>query len=407
MRSLLVLRGALGMFCLVGLCAAEAQAQPGLSAGQRATVSGQLALGVALVRDIGGKAGAVSLSPYSVHSAVSLARIGASGATAQELDRLLGVGGGPDAEQSSYGPLNQAVFSGSDPDTVVALGNSIWLSSAITPRPAFLAGASESFGALARTVDFADPAVKDEINGWVRGITNGLIPELLKARLDPSTLAALVNSLYLKAAWVNQFDKEATHDGSYWISESESIQHPLMHDTVFNRGYYEDKEWQAAAFPLAKGRFKFTVLLPRARRSAKSISAGLSVGLLNKALMAERSQKLEVTLPTMKVRARPDVEAYLRARAPGAFGPKADFSALAQEPVRISSVVHETVVSLDEKGVEAAAATAIIMVASAAPFGKADEPVLFTVDRPFVYVITHAETGAPLFLGVVGDPRES
>jgi serpin B len=270
-----------------------------------------------------------------------------------------------------------------------------------------LAGASESFGALARTVDFADPAVKDEINGWVRGITNGLIPELLKARLDPSTLAALVNSLYLKAAWVNQFDKEATHDGSYWISESESIQHPLMHDTVFNRGYYEDKEWQAAAFPLAKGRFKFTVLLPRARRSAKSISAGLSVGLLNKALMAERSQKLEVTLPTMKVRSRPDVEAYLRARAPGAFGPKADFSALAQEPVRISSVVHETVVSVDEKGVEAAAATAIIMVASAAPFGKADEPVLFTVDRPFVYVITHAETGAPLFLGVVGDPRES
>jgi hypothetical protein len=101
MRSLLVLRGALGMFCLVGLCAAEAQAQPGLSAGQRSTVSGQLALGVALVRDIGGKAGAVSLSPYSVHSAVSLARIGASGATAQELDRLLGLRGGPDAEKSS------------------------------------------------------------------------------------------------------------------------------------------------------------------------------------------------------------------------------------------------------------------------------------------------------------------
>jgi serpin B len=58
-------------------------------------------------------------------------------------------------------------------------------------------------------------------------------------------------------------------------------------------------------------------------------------------------------------------------------------------------------VAVDEEGTEAAAATAVIMGVTSAPAG---EPITFTVDRPFIYLIRDGETGSILFLGRVLDP---
>ena len=67
----------------------------------------------------------------------------------------------------------------------------------------------------------------------------------------------------------------------------------------------------------------------------------------------------------------------------------------------IDDVIHQANIDVDEKGTEAAAATAVVMRAGSAP---ADEPVTMRVDRPFLFALRDVPTGAVLFLGRVTDP---
>ena len=64
--------------------------------------------------------------------------------------------------------------------------------------------------------------------------------------------------------------------------------------------------------------------------------------------------------------------------------------------------VPQSVVEVDEAGTVAAAATAVIMNRSFDPF--AEEPLQLVFERPFLFVIEHMASGAPLFVGAVQDP---
>ena len=89
----------------------------------------------------------------------------------------------------------------------------------------------------------------------------------------------------------------------------------------------------------------------------------------------------------------------------------ADFDAMApkrpDDYFYISKVFHKTFLELDEKGTEAAAATAVVMLRaiSAAPEQDLPKPIKLKADRPFIFAIQHAESGTCLFLGRVNDPR--
>jgi serine protease inhibitor len=71
----------------------------------------------------------------------------------------------------------------------------------------------------------------------------------------------------------------------------------------------------------------------------------------------------------------------------------------------ISNVFHKTFIAVDEKGTEAAAATAVVMMEVTARLEKPKQPIEVKVDRPFLYAIQHVPSGACLFIGRVTDPR--
>jgi len=71
----------------------------------------------------------------------------------------------------------------------------------------------------------------------------------------------------------------------------------------------------------------------------------------------------------------------------------------------ISQIFHKTFIAVDEKGTEAAAATAVAMMAGTALRSPPPPPIEVKVDRPFIYSIQHVPSGVCLFLGRVVDPR--
>jgi len=80
-------------------------------------------------------------------------------------------------------------------------------------------------------------------------------------------------------------------------------------------------------------------------------------------------------------------------------------SAEAQKRLYIGAVVHKAFLDVNEKGTEAAAATAVIMRAgSALPRQMPFVPTV-RADHPFLLIIREKSTGAILFMGRVMNPN--
>lgn len=125
-------------------------------------------------------------------------------------------------------------------------------------------------------------------------------------------------------------------------------------------------------------------------------------------LSAAGAEDVMVILPRFKIEARYNLTDTIRDL--GMTTPlsnDSDFSAMKQvDPasrdeedwnLKIDSIVHQVFVEVEEKGTEAAAATAMTMVMiTGARIPK--EPKLFRADHPFLFVIRDRRTNANLFV---------
>lgn len=346
-----------------------------------------------------------SLSPYSIHAGLSLARIGAVGETASELDKLLFSGPFLPKTLKDYAILNSAVTRSEE--TISAnLANSVWISDQGAFTDKFLRDITEGFHAEARSIDFRQTDyARKTINSWVAGKTNALIPNLLPPGIPrPDTTATLINALYFKGAWEHPFAKGQTKNGDFWLSDGKKIAVPMMHLET-SLPYFENKEWQSVQLSYAQGSYVYLLLVPRQRLTAASITRTLTQHVIQEALNTTTRSSVKLSMPRYKVRqSRELVESLKALGITRPFSEKADYSAMTALPATITSVIHEAVVNLDEAGTEAAAATAVIMAKTAMFFG--DSPKEITADHAFAYAIMHKETQSPLFVGIVCNPLE-
>jgi serpin B len=143
--------------------------------------------------------------------------------------------------------------------------------------------------------------------------------------------------------------------------------------------------------------------MPKIKLSAGDLARQLESSVVLKALESLHRERVQLSMPKHELRYKRDVTEDLRRLGLSkALSGAADFSGISTVPVQIGAVLHESFVKVDEKGTEAAAATAVMMAKSAMFMG---EPKVMMVDRPFVFALMHRESRAPLFLGVIGEPR--
>jgi len=364
----------------------------------------QLSLGLSLLKQERSERNH-SLSPYSIHAGLSLARIGAVGATGSELDKLLFSGPFSPKTLADYAALNSAVTRSEE--TISAnLANSVWISDQGTFTNQFLKDTTEGFHTEARSIDFRQTDLaRKTINSWVSGKTNALIPNLLPPGIPrPDTTATLVNALYFKGAWDNPFAKGQTKNGDFWFSDGTKVATPMMHLET-SLPYFESREWQAVQLSYAHGSYVYLLLVPRQRLTVASIAQALTQRIIQEVLNTTTRSTVKLSMPRHKVRqSRELVESLKALGITQPFSEKADYSAMTALPATITSVIHEAVVNLDEAGTEAAAATAVIMAKTAMFFG--DSPKELKADHAFAYAIIHKTTQAPLFIGIVSNPLE-
>jgi serine protease inhibitor len=367
-----------------------------------------------LYRRVAAKDGNIACSPYSVAVALAMARNGARGRTAQEMDRVLhasglqqlndGLGAVEALLEDRSGPVRRA--DGSKATIQLRVANSLWGQRGVTWQAPFLDALARSYGTGMRVADYKTDAdgARLRINSWTSDQTAGKIPHLLpEDMLDELTRLVLVNALYLKAPWENPFEKDRTEARSFTRADGSTVDVPTMSTQLSGARYARGDGWAAAELPYAGGALAMTVIRPDPG-TLPAVESGLDgPGLARITRTMAPVPALDLRIPKWTFRTTLRLNETLSALGmPTAFDQRrADFGGMTtEEPLYISAVQHEAFVAVDEAGTEAAAATAAVV--SATSMGPL--PVPLVLDRPFLFLIQDRATETPLFLGRVADP---
>ncbi|MEI8086919.1 MAG: serpin family protein [Paludibacter sp.] len=339
----------------------------------------------------------VFVSPLSVSIALGMAWNGANGQTKTEMATALKMSGMSVADINEYYKVMQTNLPTIDPTTKLSIANSLWYRTGFQVKTDFLKVNSDYFNAEVRDLDFAQTWAKDTINNWCSRKTNKLIPTIID-EIPNDAMMYLINAVYFKGIWRSKFDKKVTteRDFSNELSQTTKVNMMYQKDTF---AYYSDNTAQYLDMPYGNKAFSMTVMLPLQNKTTAEILANLTLENWNSTLKNMVEREVMLSLPRFKVENKFTLNEVLKNMGMNlAFTDNADFSNISDIDLLISKVLHKTYITVDEEGTEAAAVTAIEIGVTSMP----DYPI-FTVNKPFVFVIREKSTGVILFIGKIGN----
>ena len=354
--------------------------------------------------------GNLFFSPYSISTALAMTYAGAAGETASQMAASLHFGLPPERLHSAFNAYALDLEARAAQPTEgtafeLSIANSLWGQQDFPFRVEFLDLLGENYGAGMRLVDYmADAeAARLAINEWVSDETRKKIQDLIpEGAVDAMTRLVLANAIYFKAGWLHPFEESATGPEPFRLLDGSTLDVPMMHQAE-SYAYAIRDGYGALELPYLSGSTSMLILLPDEGRF-EAFEQGLSPELIRDLSGNLTHGPVILSLPTFSYTSSFNLnEALIGLGMPDAFDPdRADFSGMdGARDLFIGNVLHKAFVLVDEKGTEAAAATAVIMELTSAP---ADEPVSFTIDRPFLYLVRDDLTGTILFLGRVVNP---
>ena len=357
--------------------------------------------GIDLFRGLGaGGRENVVASPLSVATALSMTYTGAGGETAAQMARLLGLEGMSldDACLAAAGLTGMLLRA--DPKVTLTIANSLWSRQGFALEPAFLDRNRQYFAARISELNFADPGAVDTINAWVAENTRGLIPTIID-EIGPDLVLFLINAVYFKGMWKEQFKPEATTQQPFHRADGSAVTVPMM-----MRGgqiaYFEGDGVQVAELPYGDGRFAMTLVLPAPGGTLATLVGRLSADVWNGWVGGLRPRDVDLSLPRFKVEYKATLNQVLIALGMrDAFdNARADLTGMrAAGGLVIDEVKHKTFIEVNEEGTEAAAVTSVGVRLTSLPVRFS-----FVADRPFLLAIRDTQSGALLFLGAIANP---
>nr|XP_004654862.1 serpin B8 isoform X2 [Jaculus jaculus] len=343
--------------------------------------------------------------PLSISSALAMVFLGAKGNTAAQMSQVLCLNRDGDVHQGFQTLLTEVNKAG----TQYLLRNACRLFGEETCD--FLSSFKEScrkfYQAGLEELSFArdTEGSRRHINDWVMEKTEGKISELLgPGTVHPLTKLVLVNAMYFKGKWNEQFDRKYTRGMTFRTNQENKTVQMMFKHAKFKMGHIDEVPMQVLELPYAEKELSMVILLPDEHTDLSDVEKALTYekfrAWTDPDTMTE--SKVQVFLPRLKLEESYDLEPFLqRLGMTDAFEEsKANFSGMStMKHVPVSKVAHKCFVEVNEEGTEAAAATAVVRNARCCRV----EP-RFCADHPFLFFIWHHKTSSILFCGRFSSP---
>ena len=286
-----------------------------------------------------------------------------------------------------------------DADDVAELhmANSFWYAEGRNVKPDFASVLTNSYLAESNAVNFGLGSTIDAINAWCAKQTKDRIKSILDD-VDPSIYAVLLNAVYFKSSWKDEFDEKQTRKQIFHYADGKDTEVDMMSMLDKKFDYLATDDYQVATLPFVNYAFKFFVILPKEGKTVGDVVGIIKPQLFNSlnthTLDSFAMPKFEVNYTEKKL-----------AQAMQKINPDLGFGGLNFQPLvpeimseTMIEVLQKTFFKVDEKGAEAAAVTGIFAKATA--MMPSNHMIL---DRPFIYGIIETSTNCPLFIGYYGE----
>lgn len=283
------------------------------------------------------------------------------------------------------------------------LANSLWLNKDVD----FIQDTMDKLAVIYYASSYQGEMGSDEFDeafrSWLNEQTGGLLKDQVEGlSLDPETVLALASTLYYKAAWADEFNEEDTFEDTFHAPEGD-IECDFMHqsDTM---NYFDGDNFSAVFKPLSFSGGMWLILPDEGVSMDEITSVNGVLSQLFKQGDFVGSDEVRVNLSMPKLDVSSDLDLIDSLKSLGITdifdSELADFSpalSAANGELCVGSATHAARLTADEKGIEAAAYTVVAVAETS--MGPPEE-IDFTLDRPFIFVVT-AEDGASLFVGLV------
>ncbi len=269
-------------------------------------------------------------------------------------------------------------------------------------------------GDYAMQTDFEAEDSPLVVNEWVKNSTNGLIDSIVSEGqpLFPPLVLIAINSIYLKASWMDQFEKSLTNLDTFYDSPSRTTENArvhFMHQVKYFAYSHEALSgYQVIDLPLANAPLSVVFVLPMTD-GANAVTSTDLVSVLD----TLPSTRVALSLPKFKFESTYDDGLKKALMQLGIVSPfTAGSGALCgifEEAsydcanLIIDKIIQKTVIDVNEEGVEAAAVTAVMVGLTSAPI---DDPILMVLDHPFQFFIYNRDEQLMLFEGRLGLPEK-
>ncbi len=285
------------------------------------------------------------------------------------------------------------------------LANSLWLDNSLSPKTAVTDILAKSYYASSFYGNMGDEEYNEMMRSWINEQTKGVLEDTVaNESLDPESVLSLMSTVYFKAEWDVEFDPETTRNRVFHSPNGDVTAQFMYRDFIGFR--YVGKNFETTCLDLKEGG-KMWLILPDEGVSISSLfndreAMGFITGKTQKTLNAkDHSAYMWLFLPRFDITSRVDLKGNMESLGvTDVFNTKkADFSSLTSSKIIVSDLVQSARICIDESGCEAASAST-----GTIPDAGTSETFGFTLDRPFIFVVT-SDSGLPLFVGTVNRPN--
>ena len=351
-------------------------------------------------------------SPSTLASALGMAYLGARGATARAMARVLHLPAGTGALAARLQARSRALDALDGPGVTLAASDQVWADPTLPTLRGYLDAVATGYNAGVSKAPFgSDPRrAADEINQAISDATHGHISRLVTPGMLDNIGWVLTSALYMNAKWATPFGASQTAPAPFTPAGARPVAVPFMKGGSFR--FATVAGWTAVSLPYKGGRLAMTALLPPSRSGSCALPTTASLRAMAAALAAHGTASSAdttlVSLPKVSLSVTGvagNMNDELTRLGMGlAFVDSADFSGLSPRACCIGFVQQAATLQVGEKGTVGTAAAAVGIRPSSAEVPTS--PVV-VFNRPYLMLVTDTSTGEPLFLAKVASPAAS
>lgn len=350
----------------------------------------------------------INYSPISVYLAMSLLTNGAEKQTYNQLSELLDVS---NKDKQYISAQNKKLFENlynDEENKKLLIANSLWMNKNVNFSKEYLKNAQDNFYSELFNIDLSNQESVNLIGKWVSKNTNNLLNPTFKANKD--AMLYIINTIYYKSAWRNQFVKSLNKTEDFNISKEEKVHCDYMTKNKKNYSYVKGNNYIGSQLYLNNGKMYF--ILPDENTNVYDlISTGDKFkSLLDDYIDKSKKQRADInfTVPKFTIKSEIVLNDYFKELGCSNIfdSEKCDLTSIIKSDKNtfVSLVKQQNYIDVNEEGIEAAAYTQVECGVTSMPPQNL-EKIEFKLNRPFIYVLM-SNDNTVLFVGICNNPIE-